>query len=57
MARHKWVFVDNINRLTKKEWVKYVQQSYDLIYSKLPAKNQEANQARQKNLVKLLKKL
>jgi predicted DNA-binding protein (MmcQ/YjbR family) len=38
MARYKWIFVDDINRLTKKEWQKYLKQSYDLIYSKLPAK-------------------
>ena len=38
LARYKWVHVDNINRLTKKEWRHYIRQSYELIKSKLPKK-------------------
>lgn len=38
LARHKWVHLDDLNRLTKKQWEYYVVQSYELISSKLPAK-------------------
>ncbi len=38
MARHKWVYVDDINRLSKKEWQQYINQSYELVSSKLPKK-------------------
>ena len=38
MARYKWIYVDDINRLSKKEWQTYLKQSYDLVYSKLPLK-------------------
>lgn len=38
LARYKWVFVDDINRLTKKEWLQYSKQAYNLIRAKLPKK-------------------
>jgi hypothetical protein len=38
MARYKSIYVDDINRPGKKEWQKYLKQSYDLIYAKLPLK-------------------
>ena len=38
MARYKWIYVDDINRFSKKEWEKYLQQSYDLVFAKLPLK-------------------
>lgn len=38
MARYKWVFADNINRLDKNEWKTYARRSYDLVFEKLPAK-------------------
>jgi len=38
MARYKWIYVDDISRLNKKEWQQYLKQSYDLIYAKLPLK-------------------
>jgi len=38
VGRYKWVTVDDISRLSKKEWEYYARQSYDLIVSKLPAK-------------------
>jgi predicted DNA-binding protein (MmcQ/YjbR family) len=37
MARHKWVFTDDINRMKKKEWEHYAKESYRLVSSKLPA--------------------
>jgi predicted DNA-binding protein (MmcQ/YjbR family) len=38
MAKHKWVFVDNINRLSKKEWQHYARKAYELTAAKLSAK-------------------
>ncbi len=38
MARHKWVWVDDIRRMKKKEWTEHVKQSYELVKEKLPAK-------------------
>jgi predicted DNA-binding protein (MmcQ/YjbR family) len=38
MARHKWVHVDDINRLSPKEWQHYTTVAYRLVASKLPAK-------------------
>ncbi len=38
LARYKWVHVDDISRLNLSEWERYAQQSYQLIYEKLPAK-------------------
>jgi predicted DNA-binding protein (MmcQ/YjbR family) len=40
MARNKWIFVDDINRFSNKEWLKYLQLSYELIFSKLTKKLQ-----------------
>lgn len=40
LAKHKWVFVDDINRLSKKEWQQFARQSYNLVLSKLPKKKQ-----------------
>ena len=38
LAKHKWIHVDNIKRLTRKEWETYLFQSYQIIASKLPLK-------------------
>ena len=38
LARHKWVCVDDINKMSKKEWQHYIHQSYELIKAKLPKK-------------------
>ena len=38
MARYKWVFIDDINRLSTAEWEHYLKQAYQLIFAKLPAK-------------------
>ncbi|NBA89097.1 hypothetical protein GVN16_25190 [Emticicia sp. CRIBPO] len=38
LARHKWVYTDDIKRLTANEWEKAINDSYRLISSKLPAK-------------------
>ena len=41
MARNKWIFVDDINRFSKKDWENYLRKSYDLILSKLSLKFQK----------------
>ena len=38
MARAKWVLVQDISMLTKKEWEEYILQSYALVKKKLPKK-------------------
>lgn len=38
VARYKWVLIDDINRLPKKELERYIRQSYELIRAKLPKK-------------------
>jgi predicted DNA-binding protein (MmcQ/YjbR family) len=37
MARHKWIYVDNIKRLSKKEWQYYLEEAHKMVASKLPA--------------------
>ena len=38
VAKHKWVLIDDIRRMRKAEWEKFIRQSYDLVKDKLPAK-------------------
>jgi predicted DNA-binding protein (MmcQ/YjbR family) len=38
LARAKWIFVDDINRLTKKEWQRIIESAYRLVASKLTVK-------------------
>jgi predicted DNA-binding protein (MmcQ/YjbR family) len=38
VAKYKWVFTDNINNMSKTEWKKYLNQSYELVKAKLPSK-------------------
>jgi predicted DNA-binding protein (MmcQ/YjbR family) len=38
LAKYKWVWMDDINRMKKADWKKYIQQSYELVKAKLPAK-------------------
>lgn len=38
MAKHKWVYVDDINKVSKSDWTSFIKQSYQLIQSKLPKK-------------------
>lgn len=42
LARGQWVHTDDVNNLPEEDWVKYAQQSYDLIRSKLSKKAQQA---------------
>jgi predicted DNA-binding protein (MmcQ/YjbR family) len=38
MARHKWVWVEDINLVSKKEWKLFAERSYQLVKAKLPKK-------------------
>ena len=38
VARYKWVLVEEMSRLSRKEWEHYIKQSYDLVRAKLPKK-------------------
>jgi predicted DNA-binding protein (MmcQ/YjbR family) len=38
MARNHWVFIEKSNALNAKEWKHYIQQSYELVFAKLPKK-------------------
>jgi predicted DNA-binding protein (MmcQ/YjbR family) len=38
VAKYKWVWIDDINKMKKAEWQKYLKQSYDLVKDKLPGK-------------------
>ena len=38
VAKYKWVWIDDITRMKKSDWKKYVAQSYELVKAKLPAK-------------------
>ena len=38
VAKYKWVLIDDINRMNKSEWKRYLKQSYDLVSEKLPKK-------------------
>ena len=38
VARYKWVLVEDVRKLSRKDWAHYVKQSYDLVRAKLPKK-------------------
>ena len=38
VAKYKWVWTDDINRMSKKEWEKNLRQSYELVKDKLSVK-------------------
>jgi predicted DNA-binding protein (MmcQ/YjbR family) len=38
VAKYKWVWIEDINKMKKTDWKKYLAQSYDLVKAKLPAK-------------------
>jgi len=41
MARHVWVYTDDIKRINKKEWKMLIQTAYDQVFQKLPLKTQK----------------
>jgi len=42
LAKNKWIWVDDIGRMNKKEWESSARKAYELIKSKLPKKTQSA---------------
>ena len=38
VAKHKWVLCEDISKMNKTDWKKYLKQSYELVREKLPAK-------------------
>ena len=38
VAKYKWVWVEDIRKMKKGEWEKYLKQSYQLVSEKLPVK-------------------
>jgi predicted DNA-binding protein (MmcQ/YjbR family) len=42
LARYKWILVKDMNALSKKEWQYNINQSYNLIFSKLSSKIKKA---------------
>lgn len=41
LARYKWVHMDDIRRLSKKEWAAFIDTAYHLVAGKLPAKTRK----------------
>jgi predicted DNA-binding protein (MmcQ/YjbR family) len=41
VAKYKWVWIDDIRKMSKKEWQQFVKQSYDLVKDKLPTKTKK----------------
>ena len=41
MAKHKWIYLDDISLMNKQEWKFYINQAYEIIKQKLPKKLQE----------------
>jgi predicted DNA-binding protein (MmcQ/YjbR family) len=59
MARHKWIFMEDISLLSKKEWEKYIGEAHQLVAEKLPLKTQKSlglKQLSEKPAVKAVKK-
>jgi predicted DNA-binding protein (MmcQ/YjbR family) len=38
VAKYKWVLIEDTSKMNKTEWMHYLQQSYELVKGKLPAK-------------------
>lgn len=41
LARYKWIHVDNISRLSNKQWEEYLRKAYELVKAKLPTKKKK----------------
>jgi predicted DNA-binding protein (MmcQ/YjbR family) len=38
VAKYKWVWIEDIRKMKKSDWKKYLRQSFELVGAKLPAK-------------------
>jgi predicted DNA-binding protein (MmcQ/YjbR family) len=41
LARYKWIHMDDINRLSKKDWEHYISTAWYLVASRLPSKTRK----------------
>jgi predicted DNA-binding protein (MmcQ/YjbR family) len=41
LARYKWIFMDDIERLSRREWERYIAEAYQLVGARLPAKTRK----------------
>jgi predicted DNA-binding protein (MmcQ/YjbR family) len=41
LAKHKWVYIDDISRLSSKEWKELLELSYQLVKAKLPKRKKK----------------
>lgn len=41
LARYKWVWMDDIRHLSKKEWEVYIKSAYQLVAARLPSKTRK----------------
>jgi predicted DNA-binding protein (MmcQ/YjbR family) len=41
VAKYKWVWIEDINKMKKSDWKKYIEQSYGLVKDKLPMKKRK----------------
>lgn len=38
LARYKWIWMDDINRLSQKQWLSFIDMAYHLVASRLPVR-------------------
>ena len=38
VAKYKWVYIEDISKMKKTDWIKYINQSYELVRAKLTPK-------------------
>jgi predicted DNA-binding protein (MmcQ/YjbR family) len=41
MARHKWILIEDVKKVSKKDLEKFIRGSYEQVKAKLPKKTQE----------------
>ena len=41
VAKYKWVMIEDVQKMNKKDWKKYIRQSYEMVRDKLPAKTKK----------------
>ena len=41
VAKYKWVWIEDIQKMKRNEWQKFLLQSYELVKAKLPAKTRK----------------
>ena len=41
LARYKWIYVDDISKLSREEWEHYLKLAYEIVAAKLPVKKKK----------------